>query len=241
MASCRRIRRTCITWRPIRSGCCFKACCGSTASTGGRTSWCSRCSWRPPSAGWVNCDGCSSGWSSHVGATYLGEGYLYWRIQEAASSPRLIDARDIGVSYFVVGIVGVLTYHIPPRWRWLYLDRRAGGVVGVSLAVKRDFTQLGHFSALLRRAGVLSAEPGRPTRARGCVDSGLWRSATTTSNTCAAAWNSPVRRSTAATNRSARSWSTPTVRRCSRTATASRTATTPAIPSSRSRGGRWRT
>ncbi len=85
---------------------------------------------------------------SHVGATYLGEGYLYWRIQEAASSPRLIDARDIGVSYFVVGIVGVLTYHIPPRWRWLYLIA-ALVVFGVSLAVKRDFTQLGHFSALL--------------------------------------------------------------------------------------------
>jgi hypothetical protein len=84
----------------------------------------------------------------HLGATYLGEGYLYWRIQEAVSSPRLIDARDVGVSYFVVGIVGVLTYHIPPRWRWVYLVA-ALVVFGVSLAVKRDFTQLGHFSALL--------------------------------------------------------------------------------------------
>jgi hypothetical protein len=84
----------------------------------------------------------------HVGATYLSEGYLYWRIQQAASSPRLIDARDIGVSYFVVGIVGVLAYHIPPRWRWVYLVT-ALVVFGVSLAVKRDFTQLGHFSALL--------------------------------------------------------------------------------------------
>jgi hypothetical protein len=88
------------------------------------------------------------GLGCHVGATYLSEGYLYWRIQEAVSSPRLIDARDIGVSYFVVGIVGVLTYHIPPRWRWLYL-LAALVVFGVSLAVKRDFTQLGHFSALL--------------------------------------------------------------------------------------------
>ncbi len=84
----------------------------------------------------------------HVGATYLSEGYLYWTIQEAESSPRLIDARDIGVSYFVVGIVGVLTYHIPPRWRWLYLIA-ALVVFGVSLAVKHDFTQLGHFTALL--------------------------------------------------------------------------------------------
>ena len=85
---------------------------------------------------------------SHTGATYLGEGYLYWRIQDAVSSPRLIDARDIGVSYFVVGIVGVLTYHVPRRWRWPYLVT-ALVVFGVVLALRRDFTNVGHFSALL--------------------------------------------------------------------------------------------
>ncbi|HTI78272.1 MAG TPA: rhomboid family intramembrane serine protease [Mycobacterium sp.] len=85
---------------------------------------------------------------SHVGATYLSEGYLYWRIQEAVSSPRLIDARDIGVSYFVVGIVGVLTYQIPQRWRWPYVIA-ALVVFAAFLAVKRDFTNLGHFCALL--------------------------------------------------------------------------------------------
>ena len=85
---------------------------------------------------------------SHVGATYLSEGYLYWRIQEAVSSPRLIDARDIGVSYFVVGIVGVLTYQIPQRWRWPYAIA-ALVVFAAFLVVKRDFTNLGHFCALL--------------------------------------------------------------------------------------------
>jgi len=84
----------------------------------------------------------------HVCATYLSEGYLYWTIQEAEASPRLIDARDIGVSYFVVGIVGVLAYRIAPPWRWVYLAV-AILVFATSLAVKRDFTQLGHFSALL--------------------------------------------------------------------------------------------
>jgi hypothetical protein len=85
---------------------------------------------------------------AHIVATYLGEGFLYWRIQEALSSPRLIDARDIGVSYFVVGIVGVLTYRVPRRWRWAYVIG-ALAVFGVVLAVKRDFTNVGHFSALL--------------------------------------------------------------------------------------------
>ncbi len=50
--------------------------------------------------------------------------------------------------YFVVGTIGVLTYQIPPRWRWLYLVA-ALVVFGISLAVKHDYTQLGHFSALL--------------------------------------------------------------------------------------------
>ena len=84
----------------------------------------------------------------HIGATYLSEGYLFWRIEAAITSPRLIDARDIGVSYFVVGIVGVLTYHIPPRWRWLYVIT-ALVVFAAVLGVKRDFTNVGHFSALL--------------------------------------------------------------------------------------------
>lgn len=84
----------------------------------------------------------------HIGATYLSEGFLYWAIQEAQAPPRLIDARDIGVSYFVVGIVGVLGYRIAPPWRWVYLVV-ALGIFATSLAIKRDFTQLGHFSALL--------------------------------------------------------------------------------------------
>jgi hypothetical protein len=84
----------------------------------------------------------------HVGATYLSEGYLYWRIALAVTSPRMIDARDIGVSYFVLGIAGILTYRIPRPWRWVYLGA-AVAVLGVILAVKHDFTNVGHVSALL--------------------------------------------------------------------------------------------
>jgi hypothetical protein len=83
----------------------------------------------------------------HVGATYLSDGYLYWTIQQALASPRLIDARDIGVSYFVTGIVAVLTYHIARPWRWVYL---VGTVVvfGVAFAVRTNFTGLGHLCAV---------------------------------------------------------------------------------------------
>ena len=61
------------------------------------------------------------GLTCHVVATYVGEGFLYWTIQRAMASPRLIDARDVGVSYVVTGIVGVLTYHVARPWRWAYL------------------------------------------------------------------------------------------------------------------------
>lgn len=84
----------------------------------------------------------------HVGATYVSEGYLYWTIQEAAASPRLIDARDVGVSYFVVGIVGVLFYRIQRRWRWWYLAAVVS-IVGGSLLLNTNFTSLGHCCALL--------------------------------------------------------------------------------------------
>jgi drug/metabolite transporter (DMT)-like permease len=60
----------------------------------------------------------------------------------------LIDARDIGVSYFVVGIVGVLTYRIARPWRWVYLGTALVGF-GAVLAVKHDFTNVGHVCALL--------------------------------------------------------------------------------------------
>jgi hypothetical protein len=88
-----------------------------------------------------------AGLTAHVIATYLSEGFLYWQIQEAEVSPRLLNTRDIGVSYFVVGIMGLLTYRIPRRWRWPYL--LTGFVLLViSVAVKPHFTEIGHLIAL---------------------------------------------------------------------------------------------
>jgi hypothetical protein len=84
----------------------------------------------------------------HIGATYLSEGYLYWTIQEAQASPRLIDARDIGVSYFVTGIVGVLVYRIEPPWRWIYLAASMVVFTG-ALVIGTNFAAVGHLCALL--------------------------------------------------------------------------------------------
>jgi hypothetical protein len=97
---------------------------------------------------------------AHVVATYLSEGVLYVQIQEAAASPRLINARDIGVSYFLVGVIGVLTYHVVRPWRWAYLGL-AVLAVGIPLAVQPGFTALGHFCALLVGLGCYPLSRGR--------------------------------------------------------------------------------
>jgi len=92
------------------------------------------------------------GLSSHILATYISEGILYFAIEERAAPERLVHARDIGVSYFLVGVMAVLTYHIAPPWRWGYL-----GVLLVIfgfplLTMTRhgvNFTAIGHFASIL--------------------------------------------------------------------------------------------
>jgi hypothetical protein len=81
------------------------------------------------------------GLTAHTIATYIGEGVLYLRIQDAAASPRLINARDIGIA-------GVLTYRIRRPWRWLYLGICVALLVA-AVAVTPGFTQIGHLSALV--------------------------------------------------------------------------------------------
>lgn len=84
----------------------------------------------------------------HVGATYVSEGALYVLIHLHRESERLTHARDIGVSYFLVGVMAVLTYRIPRPWRWGYL---IGLIVifAVPLALKPDCAAMGHAAAVL--------------------------------------------------------------------------------------------
>ena len=90
-----------------------------------------------------------AGLIAHIVATYLSEGFLYWQIQEATVSPRYLNARDIGVSYFVVGIIGLLAYRVVLPWRWLYLLAIIGCAVITVFAVHPMFTQVGHLCAVL--------------------------------------------------------------------------------------------
>jgi hypothetical protein len=79
------------------------------------------------------------GLTAHVGATYISEGLLYLEIQHHLAPQRLVHARDIGVSYFMVGVMAVLAYRIAPPWRWGYLGVLIT-VFAVPLIIDPNFT-----------------------------------------------------------------------------------------------------
>jgi hypothetical protein len=105
-----------------------------------------------------------AGLIAHVVATCLSEGFLYWQIQESAVSPRYLNARDIGVSYVVVGIVGLLTYRIARPWRLLYLALVLGSCGAAVFLVNPMFTQVGHLCAALVGLACYPLARGRPAR-----------------------------------------------------------------------------
>lgn len=85
---------------------------------------------------------------AHVGATYLSEGVLYWAIRHGDAPASAVTTLDVGVSYALAGVVGVLAYRIAPPWRYVYI----AGVVAffaVPVLVNQTFTDVGHLSAAL--------------------------------------------------------------------------------------------
>jgi hypothetical protein len=87
------------------------------------------------------------GLTAHVIATYFSEGVLYLAIRHHLAPERLVYAQDIGVSYFLVGVIAVLAYRIAKPWRWGYLAILITSFV-IPLVVKLNFTGIGHFSAI---------------------------------------------------------------------------------------------
>lgn len=85
---------------------------------------------------------------AHVGATYLSEGILYWEIHHAYAPAKDVFTLDVGVSYALAGVVAVLAYRIARPWRFAYIT-----VVAIWYAIpllsNRDFTDVGHFTAVL--------------------------------------------------------------------------------------------
>ncbi|MCX4747184.1 hypothetical protein OG455_16940 [Kitasatospora sp. NBC_01287] len=98
---------------------------------------------------------------AHVGATYLSEGVLYWAIEHGHAPERARYTLDYGVSYALAGVEAVLVYLITRPWRYLYL---AGLLLfyGTALLRSRDFTSVGHFSAVLLGLACYPLTRARP-------------------------------------------------------------------------------
>jgi hypothetical protein len=86
--------------------------------------------------------------AAHVLATLISEGSLLWAIKNGMAPHSSVDTLDIGVSYALAGVVGVLVYRIAAPWRYPCL-LVVLAVYGVPFATGRTFTDLGHFTAVL--------------------------------------------------------------------------------------------
>ncbi|MEU9127118.1 rhomboid-like protein [Kitasatospora sp. NPDC048540] len=100
--------------------------------------------------------------TAHVLATLISEGVVAWGVASGRLPANMADTVDVGVSYALAGVQGVLTYRFAGRWRLLY-----GGalltVYLVPLITSHTFTDLGHFCAVLIGLGFHGFTTGRPT------------------------------------------------------------------------------
>ncbi|WP_227996865.1 rhomboid-like protein [Nocardia australiensis] len=98
---------------------------------------------------------------AHVGATYISEGVLYWAIRHGHAPQRAVFTLDVGVSYALAGVIAVLAFRIAPPWRYLYVL----GVVAFytyPMLSQLDFTDVGHFTAMLIGFACYPLSRGRP-------------------------------------------------------------------------------
>ena len=59
-----------------------------------------------------------------------------------------MDARDVGVSYFVLGVAGTLSGYVRPPWQ-SRSQVSAVAALGVNAAVRPTFTEVGHLTAFI--------------------------------------------------------------------------------------------
>lgn len=83
----------------------------------------------------------------HVVASLISEGYVGLQIQAGSVPASMEHTMDIGVSYFLATLAGVLAYRIRGGWRWVYLAAMLG-LIAIAGSGDFDFTTLGHLCSL---------------------------------------------------------------------------------------------
>ncbi|GHE00115.1 rhomboid-like protein [Streptomyces alanosinicus] len=85
---------------------------------------------------------------AHILASLISELALLMAIRDGMASSSAVNTLDIGVSYALAGVIGVLTYRIAAPWRYPYL-LAVLIFFGLPLAEGPTFTDLGHFLSVL--------------------------------------------------------------------------------------------
>jgi hypothetical protein len=100
------------------------------------------------------------GSTAHVVATYMGQTYLRTLIKAGRAPRRLVNARDVGVSYFVFGVAGTLSWHVPRPWRSRCQVATLAALVG-NLALRPTFTEVGHLVSFVVGVAAVPLAPDR--------------------------------------------------------------------------------
>ena len=103
------------------------------------------------------------GGAAHVIGTYVGQGYLRATIRMGRAPRRLVAARDVGVSYFVLGAAGALTGYARRPWRSRVQVVTAAALAG-NVAVRPTYTEVGHLTAFLVGLAAIPLAPDRDVR-----------------------------------------------------------------------------
>lgn len=105
----------------------------------------------------------------HVGATLFVAVVLVSQVTHGRLDPSVVHAPDVGVSYGLACLVGLLAARVPVRRRAAYVVATAGTLTAL-LVLQPDFTALGHLTALALGFGTAlvaaraasAAAAGRP-------------------------------------------------------------------------------
>ena len=100
------------------------------------------------------------GFGAHAIGTYVGQSYLRLLIRNGHAPKRLVNARDVGVSYFLLGVAGALSGYIGPRWRSRSQVTAVGALI-VNAAARPTFTEVGHLTAFLVGLAAVPLAPDR--------------------------------------------------------------------------------
>jgi hypothetical protein len=103
------------------------------------------------------------GVAAHVIGTYVGQGYLRRSISTGRAPRRLVNARDVGVSYFVLGVAGTLSGYLERRWRSKCQVVALAGLAANG-AARPTFTEVGHLTAFLVGLTAIPLAPDREQR-----------------------------------------------------------------------------